>query len=99
MPEHADSTRRDDDSEEDGDESRGARIQRTVDVLTHSFLRISLGLFGLLLLLFALGQAFGLDLLGILSEFLETQTGRWLVVAVFALVLVLFALRGWSYTR
>ncbi len=32
-------------------------------------------------LLFALGQAVGFDLLGLFADALRTQTGRWLVVA------------------
>lgn len=61
-----------------------------------SALRIGLAVVGFVLLLFALGQAVGLDLLGLVADALDTQVGRWLAVAVFALVLIVVALRGFS---
>lgn len=54
---------------------------------------------GTVLLLFALGQAFGLDLLGMVADFLATQTGQWLAVAFFALVLIGVAAGGWRSRR
>lgn len=61
-----------------------------------SALRIGLAIIGFVLLLFALGQAVGLDLLGLVADALDTQIGRWLAVAVFALVLIAVALRGFG---
>lgn len=61
-----------------------------------SALRIGLAVIGFVLLLFALGQAVGLDLLGLVVDALNTEVGRWLAVAVFALVLIVVALRGFS---
>lgn len=61
-----------------------------------STLRIALAVFGFVLLLFALGQAVGIDLLGMVVDALSTQMGRWLLVAFFALALILVALRGFG---
>ncbi len=68
-------------------------------MITRSLLRIALALVGFILLLFALGQAFGLDLLGMFAEFTQTWTGQWLLVAVFALLLIVLSMRGWSRQR
>lgn len=65
----------------------------------HGIVRIGLVVLGTVLLLFALGQAFGFDLLGAVAEFLTTETGRWLAVAFFALVLISVAAGGWRYRR
>lgn len=73
--------------------------------LAGSALRAGLLLVGIVLLLFAVGQAVGLNLLGQtargltlfvneLGQALSTQTGMWLVVAFLALLLILFALRA-----
>jgi len=40
------------------------------------------------LLLFALGQAVGLPLLELATDALTTQTGQWLAVAFFAVLLI-----------
>lgn len=61
--------------------------------------RMGLVVSGTVLLLFALGQAFGLDLLGMVADFLATQTGQWLAVAFFALVLISVAASGWRSRR
>lgn len=60
--------------------------------------RTGLALIGLVLLLFALGQAIGVDLLGAVAEALTSQTGRWLVVAFFAVLLIVGAAK-WGFGR
>lgn len=60
--------------------------------------RTGLALVGLVLLLFALGQAVGLNLLGTFADAITSQTGRWLVVAFFAVLLIIAAAR-WGVTR
>jgi hypothetical protein len=77
-----------------GQQAGGA--QETASIVTRSALRIGLALFGLVVLLFALSQAFGVDLI---SPIMETQMGQWLVVAFVAFVLILIALGGWGTTR
>lgn len=61
-----------------------------------SALRIGLVVIGFVVLLFALGQAVGLNLLGMAADALTTQMGRWLLVAVFGLLLIALALRGFD---
>jgi hypothetical protein len=64
----------------------------TVDAATQWFattaLRGGLTLIGVVLLLFALGQAVGLPLLELVTSALTSQTGQWLVVAFFAILLI-----------
>lgn len=50
-------------------------------------------LLGILLLLFALGQAAGTNILGPILDALASQTGIWLLVALFALALIAAATR------
>ncbi|WP_266076724.1 hypothetical protein [Haladaptatus caseinilyticus] len=62
--------------------------------LAKTGLMSGLAVIGFVLLLFALGQAVGFDLLGLFAEAVSSQTGRWLVVALFALLLIGVAERG-----
>lgn len=50
--------------------------------------RAGLTIIGVVLLLFALGQAVGLPLLELVTQALTSQTGQWLVVAFFAVLLI-----------
>lgn len=83
------------------DEPRGERRRRTGERfsawLASAAVRFGLTLIGIVVLVFALGQAVGLDLLGLLAEAVTSETGRWLVVAFFALLLVAVAQRGIAY--
>lgn len=80
----------------DGDPAAG---EETAEWFAASTLRIGLAIIGFVLLLFALGQAVGLDLLGLVVEALNTRVGRWLMVAFFALLLIMIALRGFTTYR
>ncbi|MFC6732204.1 MULTISPECIES: hypothetical protein [unclassified Haladaptatus] len=62
-------------------------------------IRVGVVLIGFVLLLFALGQAVGANLLGMVAEALSSQTGQWLVVAFFALLLIGAAQRGVTASR
>lgn len=70
--------------------------ERAGEWFAESTLRIALAVFGFVLLLFALGQAVGIDLLGMVVSALSTQMGRWLVVAFFALAIIVVAVRGFG---
>ncbi|SDJ90529.1 hypothetical protein SAMN04515672_1776 [Natronorubrum texcoconense] len=54
---------------------------------------------GLVVVLFALGQAIGTDLLGMTAQALSTQTGQWLVIAVVAFIGMGAAMRAMRFTR
>ena len=73
--------------------------ERATSVFAHGLVRLGLAALGTVLLLFALGQAFGFDLLGAVAEFLATDTGQWIAVAFFALLLISVAVGGWRYRR
>lgn len=86
-----------------GDEPRGehaaadrGHAERAGEYFAESTLRVSLAVVGFILLLFALGQAIGIDLLGTIVDALNTQMGRWLVVAFFAILLIALAVRGFD---
>ena len=70
------------------------RSEEAVEAIASSTIRIGLAILGILLLLYAVGQAVGVDALGMVSSALDTPEARWLVVAFFALVLIAVALRG-----
>lgn len=57
-----------------------------------STLRIGLAVVGFIVVLYALGRAAGVDLLGLFADALGTEVGRWLAVALFGLVLIVIAL-------
>lgn len=80
----------------DEDAVEQGRAENVGGWFAESTLRIALGVFGFVLLLFALGQAVGIDLLGMVVDALSTQMGRWLLVACFALALILLAVRGFG---
>ncbi|WP_227354360.1 hypothetical protein [Haladaptatus salinisoli] len=73
---------------------RGRERESTSDWLAKTGLLSGLAVVGFALLLFALGQVVGFDLLGLVVDALSSQTGRWLVVALFALLLIGVAERG-----
>lgn len=56
--------------------------------------RTGLAVIGLVVVVFALGQAVGVNLLGMAAEAVTSQTGRWLVVAFFGLLLIGAAQHG-----
>lgn len=60
-------------------------------------LQVVVAVIGLVVVLFALGQAVGVDLLGITAQALSTQTGQWLAVAVIALLAMSAAMRTMRY--
>lgn len=70
------------------------RSDDAVSVVASSAVRIGLLILGVILLLYATGQAMGMDVLAMVSEQLDTQEIRWLIVAFFALVMITVALRG-----
>lgn len=64
-----------------------------------SALRFGLVLVGVFLLLAALGQLSGIDILGVTAELLGTEVGRWLLVAVVAIGLIAVAVYGFTGRR
>ena len=72
----------------DGTARRASRRHGVSEWLAGTAVRAGLTIIGVVLLLFAIGQAFGLPLLEFTAEALSTQTGRWLVVAFFAVLLI-----------
>lgn len=61
-----------------------------------SSLRLGLVLLGVFLLLMALGQLSGIDVIGRTAALLGTEVGRWLLVAVVAIGLIAVAVRGFG---
>lgn len=70
------------------------RGDEAVEAIAASTVRLGLLVLGILLLLYATGQAVGFDVLALTSEALDTQEARWLIVAFFALILITISLRG-----
>ena len=66
----------------------------TADWFASVTLRTGVILIGFVLLLFALGQAVGFPLLDLFIGAVTSPTGRWILVAVFALLLIAAASRG-----
>ena len=88
---------RDDSRERDGARSGGDGSRGSgdaVETVATSTVRLGLFVLGVLLLLYAVGQAVGFDVLAMASDALDTQEARWLIVAFFALVLITLSFRG-----
>lgn len=81
------------DEPESADQRRGEG-DRAVEAIATSTVRLGLLVLGILLLLYAAGQAVGFDVLAMISDALDTQEARWIIVAFFALVLITISLRG-----
>lgn len=56
--------------------------------LASTAVRTGLVFIGVVLLLFALGQAVGIPLLSMFAEAISSQTGQWLMVALFAVAII-----------
>jgi hypothetical protein len=78
-----------------GQQGRGRSL---TDWFANGAIRGGIVLVGFTLFLFALGQAVGLGLLDMFVGAVTSQTGRWLVVAAFALVLIFVGQQGVKYT-
>jgi hypothetical protein len=78
---------------DDDDEPAG---NDTAEWFAMSTLRIGLAFIGLVLLLVALGQLAGVNFVELFVEVLATPVGRWLVVAVVALLILSFAVHGFG---
>jgi hypothetical protein len=68
----------------------------TAEWFAASTLRIVLAVVGLVVLLFGLGMAMGIDILGAIVTVLETEVARWLLVALFGLFILFVAVRGFN---
>lgn len=86
---------RGDSTAETGGEQQGdaGEVQAASSWFATTAVRTGLTAIGVVLLLFALGQAVGLPLLELAAEAVTSQTGRWLVVAFFAVLLIAAAQR------
>lgn len=82
-------------TDHDGD-SRSPRNDAFSGWFASSALRMGLVLVGIFLLLAALGQLSGIDILGVTVEVLGTDAGIWLLVAVVAIALIGVAVHGFS---
>lgn len=82
-------------TDHDGD-SRSPRNDAFSGWFASSALRMGLVLVGIFLLLAALGQLSGIDILGVTVELLGTDVGIWLLVAVVAIALIGVAVHGFS---
>lgn len=88
---------RDRDEDYDREDHSTRHERRSSDLaewFAESTVRVVLAFFGVVLLLFAVGQMVGFDILGAIAAALDTRIGQWLLVAVFGLILIMIALRG-----
>ena len=91
-------SRGDTDEEHPGDNpsSRDPSGEQPIERVAASTLRVILLIVGLLLVLYASGQAMGIDVLAMVSDTLDAPEVRWLVVAFFGLIMIALALQGFS---
>lgn len=70
--------------------------ERITSWFTETILRSAVAVFGVILVLLALGQLAGVDLLGILGEFLTSSVGVYLLIAFFGVLLLVAASKSWN---
>jgi hypothetical protein len=73
--------------------------ERIASWFTETFVRTAVALFGVALLLLALGQIVGVNLLSIVGDFLVSGIGAWIVIAFFAMLLIVAASKSWSISN
>lgn len=73
-----------------------SRRDESVEFVATSTVRIGFLALGFLILLYAVGQIVGLNLLAMLSSALDTPEVRWTIVAIFGVVLIVLAFRGFT---
>lgn len=78
------------------DERGRGRRRGLTEWFANTAVQAGLTIIGVVLLIFAVGQAVGLPLLEFTVDALSSQTGRWLVVAFFALAIIVVAVRGFG---
>lgn len=88
-------------NKEERDRDRQSRNNRSSDNglagwFAESALRIGLAIIGVFLLLAALGQLSGLNLFTIGADILNSSVGRWLIVTVIGVALIIAAVHGFS---
>lgn len=66
---------------------------------TETLVRTAVAVFGVVLVLLALGQLAGVDLLSIVGDVLTSSIGAWLLLAFFGLLLVVAASKTWNIRR
>lgn len=66
---------------------------------TETIVRAVVAVFGIALLLLAIGQIFGANVLGAVAEFMTSGIGGWLIVAFLALMLIVAAGKNWRASR
>lgn len=65
---------------------------------TETAVRGGIALLGVVLVLFAVGQIVGIELLGSLVDFLTSSLGAWLIVGLLGVLLIVAASRSWNLT-
>ncbi len=66
---------------------------------TETIVRAVVAVFGVALLLLAIGQIFGANVLGAVAEFMTSGIGGWLLVGFLAVMLIVAAGKNWRATR
>ena len=98
-------TRSGDDGERDEHETTASRTEQPSDGertrggsplagwFAETIVRAGVAIVGIVLLLFALGQAVGVDLLEMVAAAVTSPTGRWIAIALFAVLVIAAAFR------
>jgi hypothetical protein len=77
----------------------GALPERVAGWFTETLVRAGVAVFGVALLLFALGRLVGVDLLETVVDVLASSTGAWVIIAFFAMLLIVAASKSWNVDR
>ena len=89
--------------QQQGQRAQGQQQQDTAEQVatwfTEKLVRVGAVLVGLALLLFALGQIAGVDLLSTVGSFLTSSIGAYVLIAFFALLIIVAATKDWNISN
>lgn len=90
---------REDERRDEDRRGREPRREGPAEWFATSAVRIGVAIVALVLLLFAVGRIADVPLLSTIGDVLDSEIGVWLIVALFALLLLGLAARGFSRRR
>lgn len=70
--------------------------ERVTSWVTETVVRSLVVLFGVLLVLLALGEIAGVPLIEMIGDFLTSSVGQWTIIGAFGLLLIVIATKRWT---
>lgn len=82
-----------------GQQQQRGTAEQLAGWFTEKFVRVVAVLIGLIMLLFALGQIAGVNLLSTVGDFITSSVGGYVIIAFFALLIIVAATKDWNISN